>query len=75
MPPPSPARRVSLAVLEEIEDTQLTYCRGQRIINATVHSGIGVAPAKLVFAGMVDKDRCLVPDKVPSVMLDGIEMI
>ena len=40
----------------------------QRIINATVHSGIGVAPAKLVFGGMVDMDRCLVPDKVPSVL-------
>jgi transposase InsO family protein len=47
----------------------------QRIINATVHSGIGVAPAKLVFGGMVDMDRCLVPDKVPSVVLDGIELI
>ena len=24
---------------------------------------------------MVDMDRCLVPDKVPSVVLDGIELI
>ncbi len=33
--------------------------------------------AKLVFCGMVDMDRCLVPDKVPSssVLLDGIELI
>jgi hypothetical protein len=37
----------------------------QRIINKTVHSGIGIAPVQLVFASHTDLDRGILFDWAP----------
>jgi hypothetical protein len=37
--------------------TMATYRFGERIINTTTHSSIGIAPAQLVFASHADLDR------------------
>jgi hypothetical protein len=37
----------------------------QRIINKTVHSGIGIPPAQLVFASHADSDRGILFDWAP----------
>jgi hypothetical protein len=41
----------------------------QRIMNAQIHSSIGVSPAQIMFGNAIDLDRILIP-KAPSAELD-----